>query len=384
MLKNWAAKNQAPLAKCIFYFFKLLGTACITYDRPRSSGNNNKLFNDRRYSARKSRLGCVFNLAALCLTLPVNYQAMSYMLRKTYNDDATISPFEKVFNTGSDVCATASAGLVLLIFALDQSRDVAIVEKLASIVSRFQNRLPCLRLGKLVLLSGLVDLAWLLGTISHVSARPWLSLTLYYSNFVLHATLLRYTVSLVLVQHLYELVNARLDETIDSSRIWSTTTTTAAAAAVDVRLARLLHSRCTEAVRDLAAFFSLPMTVCLPNVLMSALLAGYWITKPMQPNNDNRIGCFVYALPFVYHIILLAWSATGTVIESKRTSGIVNEISLQLVSKDPAIITELNLFSMHLLHADARIGVYGLFTIDESLLVSVSPSLCDISVIGTI
>uniref|UniRef100_A0ABD2XAB3 Gustatory receptor n=1 Tax=Trichogramma kaykai TaxID=54128 RepID=A0ABD2XAB3_9HYME len=382
MLKNWAAKNQAPLAKCIFYFFKLLGTACITYDRPRSSGNNNKLCNNGRYAARKSRLGSVFNLAALCLTLPVNYQAMSYMLRKTYNDDATISPFEKVFNTGSDVCATASAGLVLLIFALDQSRDVAIVEKLASILSRFQNRLPCLRLGKLVLLSGLVDLAWLLGTINHVSARPWLSLTMYYSNFVLHATLLRYTVGLVLVQHLYELVNARLDATIDSSRIWSTTTTTAAAA-VDVRLARLLHSRCTEAVRDLAAFFSLPMTVCLPNVLMSALLAGYWITKPTQPNNDNRIGGFAYALPFVFHIILLAWSATGTVTESKRTSGIVNEISLQLVSKDPAIITELNLFSMHLLHADARIGVYGLFTIDESLLVSVSPSLCDISVIGT-
>nr|AXU39965.1 gustatory receptor [Meteorus pulchricornis] len=102
----------------------------------------------------------------------------------------------------------------------------------------------------------------------------------------------------------------------------------------------------------------------------SYTLAVSFITDPYWDKTYVRITNVSWLVTELYNFFLLCSSVTRTVRESKRVSSSIHLI-LDRCTTDTKIETELMEFSRELLQRRVEFNVYGMFSLDLSLLYSV-------------
>ncbi|NP_001177454.1 gustatory receptor 37 [Nasonia vitripennis] len=376
-------KNMITL-KRIFYFFKICGLATMKFD-------SNMAVKERLQGSWfvNSCKGKVYNAILIILLSIATYYVTAFVY------DLSISSGEvgKLFDIVSYVFTTITTIVILAVFCLCQKDAVLIANNLrrthmliANINSQLSNeKINILRTAKIICIVNLVMLILVFIT----TLRQEFGIIMYYTTvypclFVINFTFLQYSLILQSLKQQFTILNRNfhyvLRQCIMQKNLGATGSSFQTHKVRAQSLSKLceLYASLCDLSTDLSKFYYPTMLFC---VLYTFMMSTTWIYYTVEPVivGKTKLTTFKYihSLIFLIHhismLIILSKSVNAVVLENKRTGEITNRGLANMQNQQT--INELNFFSNYLLHKNVSFTVYGLFSLDESLLMSITGSI---------
>ncbi|NP_001177697.1 gustatory receptor 23 [Nasonia vitripennis] len=353
--------------KSLFYFYKIFGVAPMTLDSTKNRPSD--------VSFAYSKFGILYNLFLVILTIFAFYQCAILV----HFDVSVGMDFQRFVNTTHLIFFVFTTLIVLIIFCVRQERAVALANRLSSIYYLNKNIklsaiLPSIK--GIVSMTFITTIMWLVTTPyddAHLLTY-YVAISLY--NFVINSVFLQYSVLLKLLYHLYRSLNTDLRSLLESLDI-----------AIEMdrhsnneikltsgRLKRLreIHMLLCHLSGDVADFYSLPIFFCITNAFFVLIIYSYYVFRgfaiAIMPVLVT-VHCTTMMVVIVVSLTILLRTASVTAAESRVSGEIVSE-SMASCSNQ-FIGRQLEVLSIYFLHKNVKFCVFNLYSLDESLLMSI-------------
>ncbi|NP_001177442.1 gustatory receptor 20 isoform X1 [Nasonia vitripennis] len=370
------------VSKCVFYFFKIFGLATMRLDE-------NETVRDSWCSGSKK--GQVYNAILTCSIIASN----CYVARLVYKENLSHREFEKTFDVVQYVYTTVTVAVILTVFCFCQGRAVLIANNLRKtyvLVENINSQMS--KKEEDPVISGLKRI-WITSTVIWISvvfttSKLQFAVVMYYMTvypciLIVNCAFLQYTIILHLLKQLFTILNANFlyvstRQSVVTRKVEAAHSSFQAAEQSSQQFSdlRRLYMLLCDLSMDVSKFYHLIMLFCVTYVFSTLTMWLYYITAPLVTGTTPSKLQYIHSLMIVtYHIfmlIILTKSVDAVVQEkNKRTGEITNGWLANLQNQQ--LINELNLFSNYLLHKNVSFTAYGLFSLDESLLMSITGSI---------
>ncbi|NP_001177421.1 gustatory receptor 45 [Nasonia vitripennis] len=371
--------------KLLYYYFKVFGLATMTFvtDSTKTTPNRFGTFSRSKYTIVYNVviilvfvMPCLYNMTIFCVgTNRVKFEDFADCIQ------INMALFVTIFIL-SKFCISSDS---LISIANSISRITESLLTLSSI--SLQKRIKVsFEIKQAFIVNITMWIAFIVINLSEI--EPWMknAVNMYVSNFLVSVLILQYSVILKFLQYDFKILNENLIEfrNEDSMKIRSPTETKAK---IDGLLKlQKLHESLSDTSRRVSMFYSYLMLVSVLNIFIMLIFVCYYLAKPIILTHDSNFSsimllrCFWYGLLFVVLLVTLTKFVTATIEESRRTKEIISSC-LMIPDADEKLLNKLNQFSLYLLHRDVKFTVWGLFTLDESLLTSMAGSITTYMVI---
>ncbi|NP_001177449.1 gustatory receptor 30 [Nasonia vitripennis] len=386
LIKNLSL-NETVLEKCILYFFKLSGIATLNFDFKLST-NRSKKFSS---TFTRSKTGIAYNAALISLITIVT----NYLIEFQINHNMYKNFYDKL-DIGYAALISVTAVLILVKFSFQQEKTLTIANELNEIrdslslndcsvdgkghaLRRF---IVLVFLAHFLFLTILFSTSYVLNNTTINIVRTTLNyIAIYLSNFIMHSMMLQYSIILKLIEHLSRGIN---DDLVEFSRppqglnsLTFTKKTTSQRVGQLANLRKNFSSLC-KVSQDVSEFYSWPMLLCLSCNFIAFVRAAFYIAMPIVHGTDAftaniYVRCCCYISHNAFSLIILTKSVTASMTENRKTREIVNDCIENC--DDQEILKKLEKFSCYLMHKKITFSVFNLFSLDESLLMSVIGSI---------
>ncbi|XP_014225258.1 uncharacterized protein LOC106651330 [Trichogramma pretiosum] len=339
----------------IVYLFKIVGLASMAYD----AENVERPFGP-------SRIGHCYNVLLMCALLLPNYYSLAMTYSNVYENQARSEMTADLIQTAFHLF---NGLFVVGYFSLFQRRSVELANRLVAAHRSRPNdddssgmRATLRR----ILIFELVSLILQLVTVPKAFIFIVYFVGAVINGLILNLLLMQYSLVARLLQHGYGSVNSSVCK-------------------LDRDFASLMqHYRLLQQLaRDISDFYSPVMLVGFVNLFLNLILYSYYVLLPVltlgREFSCNNVLLVLYCLNYtifcIVSLFILTSFTTAAVKESQKTGGLLSLVDRQSLP-NVAMLKQLKQFSSYLLHAPPMsFGVFDLFVIDQTLVVSLVASI---------
>ncbi|NP_001177452.1 gustatory receptor 34 [Nasonia vitripennis] len=374
--------SGAAVLKCVYYVCKACGLAPIAI----RSNDGRKL---RFPPFEHSKAGLLYNAVLILIILSMS--AAIIQCTFVYRTKAEILKFDGVIDVTHNTMASVTAIFVLTVFCIQQRKILELANRMRVLGEMSQSlcdveicggRKRLLRDVMMICLTTCCTWLSIFFTTQVESYKGLLYFSyIYLCNLIITLTLMQYSIVLRLMQQILRVVNANFHHfsTEPSQRKLKVQIIETSCQGIG-RFTRLreLYLSLSEVAEGFEEFYSQPMLLCIAYIFLTLIFYAHLITKPMvvgtrSVTNPQLCHCVFRIMHYVISLITLAKSVSTVITESKKTSKIFNKWlgTLDSLQLDP----KLYLFSNYLLHHSLQFSVFQLFSLDGSLLMSITASI---------
>ncbi|OXU25526.1 hypothetical protein TSAR_000216 [Trichomalopsis sarcophagae] len=373
------------ILKITVNFFKMCGLATMRFDA--GTTQNATVQSSWCTSSKK---GQIYNTFLICLITASN----GYVAKIVYDYNISTQEFDKSFDVAQYIYTSVTTVAILMLYCFCEGHAVSIANNLKimhKLVTNVNSRLSKAEeptMGGLKRIAIMTTVIWFIVVFTSCNLSfgvVMYYLTLYPCILIINCTFLQYTMILHLLKHLFAILNANFRYVSRQSIVPKI-----AVAATNSRLristketqpfsdlCELYTSLCDLSM-DISKFYHLAMLFCVSHVFMTLTTWLYYITKPLVTGAiELSIIDYIHSLLILMHhffmLFILTKSVDAVVDETNKTGEITNRWLANL--QDQHLVNEINLFSNYLLHKNVSFTVYGLFSLNETLLMSITGSI---------
>ncbi|XP_058801059.1 uncharacterized protein LOC131669884 [Phymastichus coffea] len=340
----------------------------------------------KRYtgSLTYSRSGIVYNALLICILITLKYFTIKFLCETEYGGKIK---FEKTINVMHDSFTVFSAIYILLVFSIQQKRTITLVNDFKiigqSILALNDKNFSLLSAVKNIFLAN--TFTWFLLIITSVVGDWDLNLyniSIYLCNTIINSIFMQYSIILNLIKEMLYYINQYLSKLLNNANPVSGISFIHSKKMQyeinKLTYLRNLHTSIFKFSQDVSNFYSQLILLGILYVFVTSVLFGYYILIPIvhgryPVSRADSIHCIFFLLLYAVSLKILMNTATMTVKESKKLRDILND-SLDNI-EDESVIKKVNNFSIYLLQKDMNFAVYNLFSLDESILLSIIGSV---------
>lgn len=316
--------------KCIFYFFKLSGTATMSF---KTTWIETK--NMWQWTFKQSYCGIVYNVLLIIFIAALYSSTSLFAYSINYNRK---HQFEKVMCVIVDGWAVLTAIFILVSLCFQQKNAIKLAEKInkirefsQSVDGRVSNKRYYIMTLNLKILSKNILILLFLTCISidKIIFSVYLCI-LSICVMIINASFMQYSTILELIRHFYEFINKNLRGISEIDTVKSINISCSRYIYLQVKLDRLLHmySLVTELSQDISAFYSQVMMMCSIYVFLSTVFNAYFFVKPvLEQNLVVHIDDFVSLLYITFQgssLIVLTIAVDSTIDEVMTDNSGIN------------------------------------------------------------
>ncbi|NP_001177456.1 gustatory receptor 39 [Nasonia vitripennis] len=371
------------ILKITLNFFKMCGLATMRFDA--GTTQNTSVQSSWCTSSKK---GQVYNLFLICLITASN----GYVATIVYEYNISTQEFDKSFDVAQYIYTSATTVAILMLYCFCQGRAVSIVNNLKimhKLVTNVNSRLSKEEeptMGGLKRIAIMTTVIWFVVVFTSCNLSfgvVMYYLTLYPCILIINCTFLQYTMILHLLKQLFAILNANF-RYVSRQSIVPKIAVAATNSMLQIStkktqpfsdLCELYTSLCDLSM-DISKFYHLAMLFCVSHVFITLTTWLYYITKPLVTGAiELSIIDYTHSLLILMHNFFMLFILTKSVdaVVDEKTGKITNRWLANL--QDQHLVNELNLFSNYLLHKNVSFTVYGLFSLNETLLMSITGSI---------
>ncbi|XP_023247039.1 uncharacterized protein LOC106636212, partial [Copidosoma floridanum] len=145
-----------------------------------------------------------------------------------------------------------------------------------------------------------------------------------------------------------------------------------------------LYSLLSELSRDLSDFYSYPMFLASINIFVALIFPAYTLAKPIVLGKSDLSKLMFTHVLFYWSlcavtVVFLTTAVSAVVQESKKSGQILNNYLLRV--EDEKFAAKVIQFSHYLSHTTIKFFVFDLFSLGQSLLLSIAQSIATYLVI---
>ncbi|NP_001177450.1 gustatory receptor 32 [Nasonia vitripennis] len=384
---NFHDTREAFFVMFVYLFFKAFGLATVKFN---FESIKKTLIAGKEASEvlKPSRVGIAYNMLLIIILSILNYVAIRVSYERP--DFTDRSELEMKIDTVKAVTACFSSFIILLIFSFQQEKYVLTVHEVLSIRQSlisinsaiyFENESIWKIITKLLIF---MFVNWILLFIT-IEIQNDYQFLLYFvttnlCDMIMTHTVLQFSIALKMIEQLFRVTNANFDHDSKASfRLNDEICLNVALKKVQVilnKLSRLqdLHLSLCNVFEDLAGFYAQSMLLCVWYIFVSMILSAFYVTKPIITGNTG-LSVVMYlrtVIHFLHHtslLIMLTKCVTDLIAEREKTGKI---ISVWLAKIDnQQFEKKLTKFSIYLMHQKVKFSVFGIFSLDNSILLSI-------------
>ncbi|XP_024880056.1 putative gustatory receptor 28a isoform X1 [Temnothorax curvispinosus] len=378
-IKSELHKNSFWMLKMSIIFFKLIGLATFAH---------HIVMRKKRslYTFQYSEFGIVYNVILSSLIIASNYLSIPFRLNLEYENKSNLTVGIEVLQTvlGSLVICT-----ILFIYCIDQKSLVRIANRLMDV----EHEMDCLyhlyqplrrqhifcamiivcilKVCLLILLLTTEILAFHTGPVS------WLSDIL--PTFHVGWLLIQYFLLVTIIQADFADVNQAIQSLtrvgtpdLRPQSLYQTRRVVFSNSTVHQLLQlRDMHCHLCEISEDVSDFYSLPVLFGFTFLFLTLIYNGYYLFSPLLMTDnileyETLSNTFIWLIFLIYPISLLTNRTTKILNEIGKTGNVIHGLLRCAIGKETK--SELEEFSLQLLHRKIQFTANGYFTLDNSFL----------------
>ncbi|OXU25525.1 hypothetical protein TSAR_000215 [Trichomalopsis sarcophagae] len=386
-IKDFINKKDKVFVKFIFYYFKVLGTATISFN---TESTKSRKSNEWKFTHSKSSI--MYNIVLIIFVTTFSsfgFICASFQRQKNFEN------FEKVTDRAEDVINILSVTIIVMMFCFKYKNMAGIANKMSMIYQSLISSCPQTLyksftdniLLHIILIISPYIIIWSFVIVSNFINYPEFEIynfTVFMNDIVITALLMQYSTVLILLKYFFKMFNVRLsfilEEQDNLCEIQYLNCSNRSKGKIkDLFHMRKLYASLYEVSQDVSSFYSGPMLLCIFKILVSATLSLYYVAKPIIIDSHNILNVdfiirnSMFGLIYATALLILTTLVTQTARESVKTREITNRCIINFENK--YIIKELSQFSSFLLQADVNFTVYGFFSLNQSLMTSMTASM---------
>ncbi|NP_001177457.1 gustatory receptor 40 [Nasonia vitripennis] len=385
-IKDFINKKDKVFVKFIFYYFKVLGTATISFN---TESTKSRKRNEWKFTHSKSSI--MYNIGLIIFVTTVSSFGFIYA---SFQHQTNFKKFERVTDRAEDVFNILSVTIIMMMFCFKYKNMAGIANKMSMIYQSLISSCPQTLyksftdniLLHIILIISPYIIIWPFIIVFNFINFPEFEIynfTIFMNDIVITALLMHYSTVLILLKYFFKMFNVRLSFMLEEQDYlceiqYLNCNNRSKGKIKELFHMRKLYASLYEVSQDVSSFYSGPMFLCIFKILVSATLSLYYVAKPIIIDSHTILNVEIirnsmFGLIYATALLIFTTLVTQTARESVKTREITNRCIINFENK--YIIKELSQFSTFLLQADVTFTVYGFFSLNQSLLTSMTASM---------
>ncbi|XP_014211420.1 uncharacterized protein LOC106641499 [Copidosoma floridanum] len=383
------SSNKIFVAKLALYLFKLSGVATVNCKIEATSDNKNI----KHWKFTTSTYSIIYNTFLICTIVALS----SIIFHQELKLNLKLDHFKVTVLYMTEHVRFALASIItLLIYSFNQKKIIKVLSSandiryLANAMNEPNGEILSVKNATTLFLIYALFCCLIFTTWPFRSAAQICYLVREFVCYSINCSLLiQYSIILLLLRQYFQFVNNSLSDMVEEARLKVTIArkgSNTMEAKKKLSDLRLLHSSLRQVSREVSSFYSLPMLLNSINIFFIVIFnIFYALEVSILTKYDSAVYDIIYSvlhvILYVILLIVLTTNVSNTMSESRKTGQVVSDY-LQ-VTENPEIVDRLYKFSNYLDSGKTEFTVYNLFSLDESLLVSMTSTTVTYFIIVT-